>query len=186
MQAYILAWELIATPIVFELGREANAGPPLLNFISFEEAKIQIPYVARIGSSPSKPFLFKRRIMVDNAINVAGSWIAFGLNTTLNKFIPANSSDSLSYDYEVEGVLKAKIQPATSGSIPLSSFREAAGLPWFAEFVTCAQHFYNFTNPVQRLSGTVELAEGITVPVEGIHTTVPFKIVGALGCDLYL
>ncbi|QRW24791.1 proteasome activator pa28 beta subunit [Rhizoctonia solani] len=163
-------------------------GPPLLNFISFEEAKIQIPYVARIGSSPSKPFLFKRRIMVDNAINVAGSWIAFGLNTTLNKFIPANSSDSLSYDYEVEGVLKAKIQPAT-GSIPLSSFREAAGLPWFAEFVTCAQHFYNFTNPVQRLSGkswTVELAEGITVPVEGIHTTVPFKIVGALGCDLYL
>ncbi|KAF8711850.1 Proteasome activator pa28, REG alpha beta subunit, partial [Rhizoctonia solani] len=171
-------------PIVFELGREANAGPPLLNFISFEEAKIQIPYVARIGSSPSKPFLFKRRIMVDNAINVAGSWIAFGLNTTLNKFIPANSSDSLSYDYEVEGVLKAKIQPATSGSIPLSSFREAAGLPWFAEFVTCAQHFYNFTNPVERLSGkswTVELAEGITIPVEGIHTTVPFKIVGALG-----
>ncbi|KAF8756176.1 Proteasome activator pa28, REG alpha beta subunit [Rhizoctonia solani] len=147
------------------------------------EAKIQIPYVARIGSSPSKPFLFKRRIMVDNAINVAGSWIAFGLNTTLNKFIPANSSDSLSYDYEVEGVLKAKIQPATSGSIPLSSFREAAGLPWFAEFVTCAQHFYNFTNPVQRLSGkswTVELAEGITVPVEGIHTTVPFKIVERL------
>ncbi|CCO35503.1 proteasome (prosome, macropain) activator subunit 3 (PA28 gamma [Rhizoctonia solani AG-1 IB] len=139
-------------PIVFELGREANAGPPLLNFISFEEAKIQIPYVARIGSSPTKPFLYKRRIMVDNAINVAGSWIAFGLNTTLNKFIPANSSDSSSYDYQVEGVLKAKVQPATSGSIPLESFKIAAGLPWFAEFLTCAQHFYNFTNPVERVS----------------------------------
>ncbi|CAE6386877.1 unnamed protein product [Rhizoctonia solani] len=139
-------------PIVFELGREANAGPPLLNFISFEEAKIQIPYVARIGSSPTKPFLYKRRIMVDNGINVAGSWVAFGLNTTLNKFVPANSSNSSAYDYEVEGVLKAKVQPATSGSIPLESFKATAGLPWFAEFITCAQHFYNFTNPVERVS----------------------------------
>ncbi|KAJ1301714.1 hypothetical protein OPQ81_008947 [Rhizoctonia solani] len=173
-------------PIVFELGREANAGPPLLNFISFEEAKIEIPYVARIGSAPTKPFLYKRRIMVDNAINVAGSWISFGLNTTLDTFIPANSSNSPSYDYEVQGVLKAEIQPATSGSIPIESFKATAGLPWFAEFLTCAQHFYNFTNPIERVSGTVELAQGVKIPVEGIHTVVPFKIVGALGCDLYL
>ncbi|KDN36845.1 hypothetical protein RSAG8_10543, partial [Rhizoctonia solani AG-8 WAC10335] len=173
-------------PIVFELGREANAGPPLLNFISFEEAKIQIPYVARIGSSPTKPFLYKRHIMVDNAINVAGSWISFGLNTTLNTFTPANSSNSPSYDYKVEGVLKANVQPATSGSIPVESFKGAAGLPWFAEFVTCAQHIYNFTNPIERVSGTVELMQGVTIPVEGIHTVASFKIVGALGCDLYL
>ncbi|KAH7334265.1 hypothetical protein B0J17DRAFT_672748 [Rhizoctonia solani] len=158
-------------PIVFELGREANAGPPLLNFISFDQDSI--PYVARIGSSPTKPFLYKRQIMVDNAINVAGSWISFGLNTTLNTFIPANSSNSHRW-------------PATTGSIPVESFKSAAGLPWFAEFLTCAQHFYNFTNPIERVSGTVELAQGVTIPVEGIHTVAPFKIVGALGCDLYL
>jgi hypothetical protein len=34
--------------------------------------------------------------------------------------------------------------------------------------------------------GTVELAQGVTIPVEGIHTTAPFKIVGALACNLYL
>lgn len=93
--------------------------------------------------------------MVDNVLNVAGSWLAFGLNTTLNTFIPTNSSNSTSFDYEVEGVLKAKINPATSprGSIPVESFKLVAGSPWFADFATCAQHFYNFTGPLERVSG---------------------------------
>jgi hypothetical protein len=91
--------------------------------------------------------------MVDNALDVAGSWVAFGLNTTLNAFIPSNSSNSSSYDYEAQGVLKANIQPAMSGSVPVETFKTAAGLPWFAELLTCAQHVYNFTNPVQRVAG---------------------------------
>jgi hypothetical protein len=160
-------------PIVFELGREANAGPPLLNFLSFQyvywhqfespltktgrsrEAKIQVPFVGRIESSPNTPFLYKRQIMVDSALDVAGSWISFGLNTSLNTFIPSNSSNSSSFDYEVTGVIKASLKSVENGVVPIETFQSAAGLPWFAEFATCAQHFYNFTGAIQRLSGKV-------------------------------
>ncbi|QRV97377.1 hypothetical protein RhiJN_25396 [Ceratobasidium sp. AG-Ba] len=173
-------------PIVFELGREANAGPPGLNIISFQEAKIQIPFVSRVSSSPNTPFLYKKQIMVDNALNVPTSWLAFGLHTTLNKFTPSNSSNSSSFDYEVTDVLKAEVKKSSSGAIPLETFRSTAGMPWFADFSTCAQHFYNYTGAVERVSGTVTLAQGVSVPVEGIHTVAPFKIVGALACDLYL
>ncbi|CAE6518108.1 unnamed protein product, partial [Rhizoctonia solani] len=165
-------------PIMFELGREVNAGPPFLEIESFQQANINIPYVARIGSFPSKPFLYKRHMMIDDAIDAAGSWLVFGINTTLNTFVPTDSSNSSSYDYQVTGVLKAKVQPAISGSIPVESFKSVARLPWFGDFPTCAQHSYNFANPVERVSGTVELAQGVAIPVEGIHTVASFKIVG--------
>ncbi|QRV83190.1 hypothetical protein RhiJN_11206 [Ceratobasidium sp. AG-Ba] len=173
-------------PIVFELGREANAGPPGLSFVSFQEAKIQIPFVSRVSSSPNTPFLYKQLIMVDEPINVAGSWSTFGLQTTLNKFTPANSSNSSSFDYEVTNVLKAEVMRSSSGVIPVETFQNTARMPWFGNFSTCAQHFYNFTNPVERVSGTVTLAQGVSIAVEGIHTVASFRIVGALSCSMYL
>ena len=67
-------------PIFIELGREANAGPPLLNFENFQEAKIEVPNVARLNDS--SPFLYKRWIAVDNTLDVVGSWIC-GIPSTI-------------------------------------------------------------------------------------------------------
>jgi hypothetical protein len=168
---------------VFELGREANAGPPSSNLVSlqcvqltlslgllelrvltysililiFREAKIHVPFAARVGSSPATPFLYKERIMIDDAPTVGTLRTLFGINTTFNTFIPANSSNSLSFDYQVKGVLKARLKSTKTGCLPVESLKLVAGLPWFAESATCAQHFYNFTGPIKRVSGGLEL-----------------------------
>jgi hypothetical protein len=50
-------------PVFLELGREADAGPPLLNLANFQEAKIEVPNVKRLDNSPA-PFLYKRRVIL--------------------------------------------------------------------------------------------------------------------------
>ncbi|GAW07835.1 proteasome (macropain) activator subunit 3 (PA28 gamma [Lentinula edodes] len=87
-------------PLFLELGREANAGPPLLNFENFQEAKLEVPNVQRLSDSEI-PFLYKRWIAVDNQLDVFGSLTDFGLNTSFNSFSPANSSNSTVYDYSI-------------------------------------------------------------------------------------
>ncbi|THH19676.1 hypothetical protein EW146_g1535 [Bondarzewia mesenterica] len=50
-------------PIVLELGRESNAGPPGLGILSFQEAKVEVPLVRRVSDS-DVPFLYKRQAHV--------------------------------------------------------------------------------------------------------------------------
>ncbi|KAI5478360.1 hypothetical protein MNV49_005211 [Pseudohyphozyma bogoriensis] len=91
-------------PMILELGREKDAGPPGLNVLDFQEAKLEVPNVARLAGS-STPFLYKRIIFVDDYVDVIGSYLQYGLNTTYNSFTPSNSSASASFNYAVDGTV---------------------------------------------------------------------------------
>lgn len=183
-------------PIFIELGREANAGPPLLNIENFQEAKVEVPNVLRVEDSEA-PFLYKRWIAVDDAIDVFGSWIQFGLNTSKEEFNPSNSSDATSFDYSIVGAVDGTFTP-TEGEPqwPLSTFESVGGQPWFAEYPTCAQHFYEDSSvPVTYLTGSVTLyppyaganaTEPVTFVAQAIHGIFDFKIVGPLICDYFV
>ena len=138
-------------PIVLELGREANAGPPGLGILSFQEAKIEVPDVQRVSDS-DRPFLHKRQalelpiesriglilpfhrwIAVDDSLDVVGSWVQYGLNTSLETFAPANSSNSSSYSYTVQGAIEAELSALSKEETPrfgLDTYTAGATLPW--------------------------------------------------------
>ncbi|ETW86833.1 hypothetical protein HETIRDRAFT_431393 [Heterobasidion irregulare TC 32-1] len=184
-------------PIVLELGREANAGPPGLGILSFQEAKIEVPDVQRVSDS-DRPFLHKRWIAVDDGLDVVGSWVQYGLNTSLETFAPANSSNSSSYSYTVQGAIEAELSALSKEETPrfgLDTYTTGATLPWFGTYLLCAQHTYNFTHPVEPFvftKGTVTLyppyagpnATGpITLEAAGVHVTASFDISYALACS---
>ncbi|KAL1697149.1 hypothetical protein GGG16DRAFT_84800 [Schizophyllum commune] len=182
-------------PIFIELGREANAGPPLLNFENFQEAKIEVPNVARLNDS--SPFLYKRWIAVDNTLDVVGSWVQFGLNTSKEEFNPTNSSNATSFDYSIVDAVDGTFTPIEGETTwPLSTFQAVGGQPWFAEYPTCAQHFYEESSvPVTYLSGSVTLhppyagpnaTEPTTFAAQAIHGIFGFKIVGPLICKQFV
>jgi hypothetical protein len=188
------------TPLFIELGREAKAGPPLLNFENFQEAKLEVPNVQRLNSSPDTPFLYKRWIAVDNELDVIGSLLDFGLNTTLETFLPANSSNSSGWDYSIIDAIDATLVPLSKDENPrwpLETFATVGGMPWFAEYLTCAQHFYNWT----ALEGPTFLEGNITFhppyaglgveilrtfPVQAVNGVFTFKIVGPLACEEFV
>ena len=69
------------------------------------------------------------------------------MNSTLQSFVPANSSNAATFDYSITNVVDATLKK-TEGTPkwPLETFQEVGGLPWFAEYLLCAQHFYNWTS----------------------------------------
>ncbi|KAF8823339.1 hypothetical protein HHX47_DHR10000322 [Lentinula edodes] len=186
-------------PLFLELGREANAGPPLLNFENFQEAKLEVPNVQRLSDSEI-PFLYKRWIAVDNQLDVFGSLTDFGLNTSFNSFSPANSSNSTVYDYSIVSAIDATLEPLLEGENlrwPLETYERIGGMPWFAEYLTCAQHFYNWTaqDGTSFLRGNITLHppyagpgvfNPVTYPVQGINGVFEFKIVGPLICEEFV
>ncbi|KAK7690843.1 hypothetical protein QCA50_005945 [Cerrena zonata] len=180
-------------PIFLELGREKNAGPPGLNIENFQEAKIEVPFVKRLDKSED-PFLYKRLIAVDSLIDVIGGAVQFGLNSTLQTFAPSNSSNSSTFDYSIVNVVDAALKPTVGApKWPLETFQEVGGLPWFAEYLLCAQHFYNWTSSpeVTHLEGSVTLhppyvPETTTFPAQAVHGVFDFQIKGALLCDLFV
>lgn len=72
--------------------------------------------------------------------------VQFGLNSTLQTFVPANSSAATSFDYSIVNVVDATFEPTETPKWPLETFQTVGGLPWFAEYVLCAQHFYDWAS----------------------------------------
>ncbi|KAM0750981.1 hypothetical protein T439DRAFT_325136 [Meredithblackwellia eburnea MCA 4105] len=179
------------TPLLLELGREANAGPPGLNMLSFQEAKIEVPLVDRTGNGV--PFLYKRIIFVDNYVDVIGSWLEYSLNTTFATFNPANSSQAPSFDYTIQGVISSIFSTATH-SVPLETFKYLAHLPWFGDGLLCAQHTYNWEDapsPV-KIEGSATLlppysggSGGTTITLYAVQPVVSFQIRGPFPCSAW-
>ncbi|KIK63928.1 hypothetical protein GYMLUDRAFT_40139 [Collybiopsis luxurians FD-317 M1] len=70
-------------------------------------------------------------------------------------------------------------------------------MPWFADYPTCAQHFYDWTalDGISFLEGNVTLYPPFTSPGNSAPATFPaqavngvfqFKIVGPLVCDEFV
>ena len=121
------------------------------------EAKIEVPNIDRLGSGV--PFLYKRIILVDNAVDVVGSCelpplgpsssirciagnsylplttvkdAEYGLNTTYNTFSPPDTSNATTFDYDVASVLQATLSPSSdpNWTYPVSTYQYNAHLPW--------------------------------------------------------
>ncbi|KAL1759337.1 hypothetical protein FB107DRAFT_257585 [Schizophyllum commune] len=183
-------------PIFIELGREANAGPPLLNFENFQEAKIEVPNVARLNDS--SPFLYKRWIAVDNTLDVIGSWVQFGLNTSKEEFNPTNSSNATSFDYSIVDAVDGTFTPIEGETTwPLRTFQAVGGQPWYVRGVPHLRStlLRRVVRSGHVLVGSVTLhppyagpnaTEPATFAAQAIHGIFGFKIVGPLICKQFV
>ncbi|KAI8811116.1 hypothetical protein BJ742DRAFT_867279 [Cladochytrium replicatum] len=173
-------------PINIELGREIKAGSLGITF-DFQEAKIQVPNVKRIDDDTS--FVYKKSIFVDSGFQSFSSNLVYGLNTTTQTFVPANSAAAPNYNYEVTGVISGKFKPATKAG-SLDAYTATASSPWFATKDSCARHVYDFTAPVQApvfLEGTLDILENSPIKgsysVEAMHASFQFGILYPQSCS---
>ncbi|KAF7976644.1 hypothetical protein HWV62_5965 [Athelia sp. TMB] len=121
------------TVIFVELGRENHAAPLGLPIDSgFQETKIEIPYIRRVAGS-NVPFLYRRLVVVDSLIDVAGSLTVYGLNTTLAASVPANSSDMSDFNESLPGIVEGRFLQADSTRIPYTTFQKIREMPWFGD-----------------------------------------------------
>ncbi|KAJ3916342.1 hypothetical protein F5877DRAFT_46837, partial [Lentinula edodes] len=122
------------------------------------------------------------------------------------------------YDYSIVSAIDATLEPLLEGENlrwPLETYERIGGMPWFAEYLTCAQHFYNWTAQdgtsflrgtqtfevcvwkanSRHCTGNITLHppyagpgvfNPVTYPVQGINGVFEFKIVGPLICEEFV
>ncbi|KAI9355298.1 hypothetical protein DFJ73DRAFT_825066 [Zopfochytrium polystomum] len=179
--------------VIFELGREINTGVAGIA-TSFQEAKLQVPGVQRV-SGKSTPFLYKKSIWVDSALQSVGSLLVYGLNATTQSFSPADSGPAAqTYSYAVNGVVSATLAPAANQSQSTAEAFAYAALPWFGSSgLLCSRHRYDSANLVQQpvyLEGTVDVLEGNSIKgsykATAVHLTSTFGILLPQDCHNFV
>ncbi|ESK91580.1 hypothetical protein Moror_2498 [Moniliophthora roreri MCA 2997] len=182
-------------PILLELGRETNSGPPGLQIENFQEAKIRVPNVKLDSSSP---FIYSRLIATDVDLIAQGSKYQFGLNASVETFVPANSNEAQDYNYIVKNVVEVRLSEVAESSLryPVSTYEFLRTLPWFGDKEgDCAQHFYDASSAlVKRLSGQATLYpplagksdSPVSFAIEAIHGVYNYIIVGPQACKNFI
>ncbi|EPQ59992.1 hypothetical protein GLOTRDRAFT_118453 [Gloeophyllum trabeum ATCC 11539] len=184
-------------PVVVELGREIQTGPGSIK-LDFQEAKLEVPNLSRLTKEPSTPFTFKTHIFVDQAIDVFGSFVEFGLPTSLETFVPADSANvsGRGYPYSVKGAVESNFLTLGEGEEPRwgeEAYRNVSSQTWFGWSLLCGRHTYDYEHPVDTpafVKGNVTLyppyvggADPVTFTnVHGLHATFNFSIAGPEDC----
>jgi len=141
-------------PVFFVLGRQSQCGPTILPWkMTFQEAKLEVPFLRHTGSGSEVPHLHKSMTVFDSQMMSMSSQHIAGLRSRFAHFTPPQYSFStINKDrddviYGIEGVLELKLSrddaaaqegpspagDATAWLLNVSAVKKLLELPWVGE-----------------------------------------------------
>jgi len=155
-------------PVVFELGRQLSTGVWMFPKSTFQEAKLEIPFlhhpnIPKQSAAAATPFTFKQTIIFDSSFMSFASQHVVGLRSRAATFTPSNSPTQYSLagsgsskriQYDVENALKAaftyRIDGADKGEgAGEEAVKSVLSQSWFGEAsgANATKFKFDFSSP---------------------------------------